>query len=318
MTNSGGVAPEGRAGGVRRHAVGARLLWTAILLLLAGTFGTDLALFDLAALVRPLLVALGIIGWLLLADRGMRLWLGSGFALAAVVLMGRDVAMAAAGFCERPLTVLQWNMRLDNRQPAVARAWLARQDADVLLLAEAPYDLPDALADRWPHARTCQAHGACSTVVLTRAAPRRARALARGDAENRRALSAARIDLPGASIVALHLSRPWPIGAQAREGRWLAAALTDVDPALLIIGGDFNATPAMAAVRSVARRHGLARADAPGFTWPAWPFPVIAIDHLLIGRGWQVMATERLHGPGSDHLAQRVSLCPVAPAPTAG
>lgn len=297
-----------------RVAGGLMLAAAAGLLLTAG--GGDWPLFDLLALVRPLLLGLAGLGWLLLAGSGWRRQALAGLGLFAAAWPGQPVAEAAAGACPRPLTVLQWNMRFDNPQREAAVAWLAGQDADVLLLAEAPYDLPWRLRDRWPTAVACHRRLPCSTLVLARPLGRAAaRPLARGDAENRRALSAARLDRGAASLVSVHLSRPLPLGRQGRETSELIADLGDAEPARMIVGGDFNATPAMAPVRRLAAAFGLARVAAPGASWPNQPLPLITIDNLLVGRGWRVMAADRLVGPGSDHLAERVALCP---APLAG
>lgn len=304
------------ADGGRRRSAGRALVALAAVLLLAGAAGGLVPALDLIALARPLLLGLGGLGWLLLTGSGWRRQALAGLGLLTAAWPGRPLAAAGAAACPRPLIVLQWNMRFDNPRREAAVAWLAGQDADVLLLAEAPYDMAARLSGRWPAGVTCHALAPCSTLVLARPlGPAIARPLARGDAENRQALSAARLDLGAATLVSVHLSRPLPLGRQGRETSELIADLGDAEPARMIVGGDFNATPAMAPVRRLAAAFGLARVGAPGASWPNQPLPLITIDNLLVGRGWRVMAADRLVGPGSDHLAERVALCP---APLAG
>lgn len=269
------------------------------------------------ALLRPLFVALAAAAVALLAWP-RRCWpalLAAGLAapVALVVAAGLPMAFPGAGACPPPrrLTIVQWNLSQDNRDPGGAAAWIAAQQPDVALLQEAKggaATVPARLAKVLPFVQSCHAHVHCSTLVLAALPPLRQVPLAHGDPENRRALSAALLDTGTATLVSLHLSRPWPIGRQGRETAELAARLAGEDPRRLIIAGDFNAVPGMAAPAGLAARLGLRSAAAPGASWPAF-LPLLAIDQLLIGEDWQVVAATRGPAGGSDHRPQRVTLC---------
>ncbi len=296
-------------------AIGVLLPAAAIAALALGALRAWVPVLDLLNLDRWLLLAAGGVGAVLLA--AMRRRRAAAFAAASLGLtmaLVPALPLAPTGDCARPLRLVQWNLLYGNRDEAAAAAWLRASGADVLLLQEArggPGSVRERLGTDYPHRLTCVRREGCSTVILARARPDRRLPLARGDAENRRALSAARMDFGTVALVSLHLSRPWPPGHQLAEIALLEARLGDADPRRLIIGGDFNSGAAMEPLRRLGRRYGLARVDPGRPSWPA-PVAVLRIDHLLVGSGWRVARAVRGPALGSDHRPQLVELCAAA------
>jgi endonuclease/exonuclease/phosphatase (EEP) superfamily protein YafD len=252
---------------------------------------------------------------------GVRLLALAGTAVALVLLAG-DLGF----FVRTPrepapsphdLRVVEFNVSRDNGRPHAAADWIAAQRPDVAILLEAA-DQGAAVAAQLgrtlPYRTTCRGDRRCSTVILSRVPPVERQGLAHGDADNRRALSAAlaRFGAPwNATIVAIHLSRPLPMGSQKREIDQLAAALAGRNDHRLLVSGDFNSPDWSIALRQVLQR--LALASVP--SQPSWPSdegipPVLTIDHSLLRGAW---AGARLHrGPalGSDHRPFLLVLTP--------
>lgn len=88
-------------------------------------------------------------------------------------------------------------------------------------------------------------------------------------------------------------------------GDWLGHADCR-DPVVLV--GDFNATARYSAYRALRRRLHDARAMAGGRATPTFPsrFPVLAIDHVFVSDGVEVLGVSAPAGPlmriASDHL----------------
>lgn len=218
------------------------------------------------------------------------------------------------------LTIVSANLWRDNQTPARLTAWLRAQQADVVILAEASgrsRHIPAALADLYPWQSSCTTTGSCSTWILSRVRPTAVYPLARGDSENRRALSALAMQLrirnETVTIVGVHLARPGGAGRQLRDLAELENMIARLNPASLIIAGDFNATPAMFAMQRFYR----ATATRPlsGFA-SSWPTPSAGrylpigapIDQLLVSRDWHVATFAQAPDLGSDHRAFRAAL----------
>lgn len=199
-----------------------------------------------------------------------------------------------------------WNVSQANDRPAAAVEFLANAGADAVLLVEAKVwtaEVPARLRAAFPHQADCHPQVRCSTLILSRAPFASVRPLGRGDVENRQGLSAlVATPVDGPELVAVHLSRPWPRGRQNAELQLLRAHSGPET----IVGGDFNMTPMFPALRSFAVSQRLALATPAGGSWPA--LPLLAIDHLLLGRGW---GADVRWGPatGSDHRPIIADLC---------
>ncbi len=233
-------------------------------------------------------------------------------------------ALPPPGRGERPVRIVAFNAWIHNRAPDRAVRWISGQRPDILVLTEAAVNglvIARALAPMLPHRVTCRSRNgvspSCSTMILSRLPPVAAAGLARGDADNRRALSAAwaQFDSPQGrfSVVALHLSHPWPPALQPREVDLLARAMAGRRDARLVVAGDFNAPGWSATIRDIADQLSLRRLPDAAPTWPAppagiWLPTMLAIDHALVGPGWRAARLTRGPSIGSDHYPVVIDL----------
>lgn len=272
-------------------------------------------------MLLPIWVAIGFLGLIgLLAQRSVRrrryAWLG----VAAAILIFASVAIYPAAYGsnhpirdEHSLKIITFNLWKKNTSPQAAADWIRHERPDIVVLIEAKERsgrVPTMLEDIYPYRVSCHRKSFCSTIILSRQAPVSAVPLARGDAENRQALSAAMMRFGSAAdqptILAVHLPRPYPLGSQGRELALLDDAMNQMSTRELILLGDFNSNSFTFALRRLAERHGL----APIESWvPTWPTPssglpvppFIAIDHIMIGPGWTLSELRRGPDLGSDH-----------------
>ncbi|MEJ2408051.1 MAG: endonuclease/exonuclease/phosphatase family protein [Novosphingobium sp.] len=224
----------------------------------------------------------------------------------------------------RPSLRVAW---INAHNPATARPiadWIEREAPQIVGVAEVDRNalaLRAYLARRYPYRQSCLVNDHCSTLLYAARRPRDAQGLARGDPENRKALSAVRMTFAGrtpasaVTVLAVHLSRPFPLRRQRRELAELETALSLSGDTIVM--GDFNMPPRMQALRAFAARNGLRVVPAGGPTWPTrlggvkigglWQ-----IDQLLLGPGWRVAGVRRSPDLGSDHRGYVADLCRVA------
>ena len=242
-------------------------------------------------------------------------------AAASAVLMGPEFVERLRSRRAPPphqVRVVQFNVWGSNRTPREAAAWVLAQRADIVVLEEAAglaQGIVGGLAPHYPFKVTCRGQRRCSTLILSRVAPVASAGLAKGDAENRKALSAAwaRYDLGGRSITvfAAHLARPWPWGRQAEDRRQLIEEVRKLPDQNLILVGDFNTTPWTFAGKRQDEALGMRRITRALFTWPlyvrpgyvkAYPmFPVLPIDQAYLRPGLLPVAVSGGPNLGSDH-----------------
>ena len=211
--------------------------------------------------------------------------------------------------------MIQFNLAKDNVDPDQTAAWILAQDADVLVLEEGLArggQVVSQLKQRYPWHVSCHGKGRCSTMILTRVPMVESVGFAKGDAENRRALSAAgaAIVVSGhtADIVAVHLVRPWPFNDQTASIDRLAHIIHKRPTQNLILSGDFNMTPWTYAARRQDRIIAMDRVTHGISTWPARVpgggtifFPFVPIDQIYTGGCWQALNVARGPRLGSDH-----------------
>jgi endonuclease/exonuclease/phosphatase (EEP) superfamily protein YafD len=261
-----------------------------------------------------------------------RRWVGWAMLLVLAVTTldrlrpGQDGFETLGASVPPTVTIVQFNVWKDNRDPDAAAAWILARRPDIVVLEEAAREggrIRDRLRGRFPYATDCLgAAGRCSTIILSSRSPLRAAGLARGDPENRGGLSAAWAEFEDPqgpfTVVAAHLSRPWPFGSQRSELSQLQAFLKDRDRDRLIMLGDFNQTPWTFAMRRLETAVGMRRRTGTLFTWPIrydrngrrLPGPAfLPLDHVFAGPGW---ASHVERGPplGSDHYPLLVKLAP--------
>ena len=242
-------------------------------------------------------------------------WPGSGSADSATAV-GPPAAGAA-------LTVITFNIQVTNRQTASAAAYLVTGEADLVAIQEyderrhAPFI--SAVAERFPHRLVCPA----GLVILTALPVIDSGCQPIGD-ESLRQLAWMQIEVDGheATVVNTHLyhllmharHRPqwqeWPAfastvlrnaGRQSQQFTDLAAFLNAQSGPVIVLG-DLNAFPGSPLLHRFLQDADLAFGEVDLLPTRPAQAPVIAIDHVLAGRGATV-ATRRT-GPdlGSDHL----------------
>jgi len=279
----------------------------------------------LLSVMAPLWPLIMIVACLLLRLRGLAL----PGAILALGMLWLIVGAGLAGWsgpsaANRTVRIVEFNVWTENRSPAAAARWILAQRPDVVVLLEAAGrggEIARALAPHLPYRTTCRGDRPCSTLIVSRVAPVERHGLARGDADNRKALSAALVrfgaPLPPFALLAVHLSRPLPVARQAREIEQLAAAMAGqrTEPLIepLIVTGDFNAPGWSMTMRRIADRLAIQPLQSPP-SWPANLFvpAVLAIDHTLLGPGWAAARIERGPALGSDHHAFTITVAPAS------
>lgn len=218
------------------------------------------------------------------------------------------------------LRIVSTNLWAGNRDPAATLAWITAQQPDVVVLLEARDNarpIVAALARTMPYHVACHRRAPCSTMILSRIRPITVLSLAAGDAENRRALSAAVMTLSSGGelvdIIGVHLSRPWPPGRQRTELTQLSRYLAVHPQRRVVVAGDFNATPETQIMQDFGVENGLRRVAIDGGTWPIWRSSgipaVLAIDHLLAGQGLSARDANASPAIGSDHRGISATFC---------
>ncbi len=301
----------------------------AIAALAIGHLGNRCETCDLANIGRPYWFAIGIgtsLGALALCiARKQPIW-PSALCTICVAGFGPWDAVPAVRPCSdggarTALRIVTFNAWMHNTSPGAAARWLRQARPDVIVLVEAKgraAPIRKLLAQDYPFQVACNAAMRCSTQILSAVRPLSMQPWTRGDAENRKLLSAAAMTLKASqgdpvTVVGIHLSRPLPIGRQQLELSTLSQKLAQAAPGPLVVAGDFNTTRDSNILRNFADIHGLARISS-GPTWPTLKasggFPsLIAIDHILVSRHFGV--TKAAIGPdlGSDHHPVSAVLC---------
>lgn len=290
-----------------------------LLLLAAARLGGSFAVLDLINLAAaPLALASILIAALLL--RGTRTWTGRLVLCLCCIpgillLVPEKTTLAGCSPSAQKLRVAWINAHHPPRPDRIA-AWLDAERPQIVGVAELRSDLSlrEVLAKRYPHWQSCLRNGKCTTLVYSRLAPVTMEGLARGDPENRKALSAVGTEFaaPAVRIFAVHLSQPLPLGRQGYELRELEGRFEPAGD--VIVMGDMNLSPRMRLLHDFAARNGLTPTLTDRPTWPIEikdvPLPGFwQIDHLLVGRDWKVAAIRTGPDVGSDHKGFVADLC---------
>lgn len=295
-----------------------KLAFLALLpgIVLAGAFSVRA---DSMLIVAP--YALGLFALLLVAFaifsrrlRTIALALLCGSLVTGAVLAAPLLSGGASGGADQAgqhrLRIVSYNMFHTNPQAKKALDWVVGQKPDFIILLEAaPVHWREIrkIQDDYPYSYGCAGTGFCSTVILSRQPAEDVWPLSRGDPENRGALSAvtARFSVAGRDvpITAVHLDRPWPLGAQSEYMGLLTDAVTTVGRRG-IVAGDFNSAPWTFMMRRLADAGELHLASGATGTWPSGfaPFLRLPLDQVYIGPCMTREAVQ--YGPalGSDHL----------------
>ncbi|HKT85067.1 MAG TPA: endonuclease/exonuclease/phosphatase family protein [Novosphingobium sp.] len=315
--------------GSKRFATAARVaLSVSLPLLAAARLGAPYPALDLINLAAAPLALASVLAAALLLLR-TRTWPGR-IVFFICCIPGSLLLLpqaTARGDCRPGAERLRvaWINAHNPEQPDRIARWLETEQPQIVGIAELASGLPlrRVLEERWPYWQSCLGNGRCSTLLYSRVPPAEAQGLAHGDPENRQALSAAHMGFAAkgadsvphsrpAQIYAVHLSRPLPLGWQARELLALDEHLRSGPDTIVM--GDMNMSPRMQLLRDFAARNGLSVTPVGSPTWPVsigghsfsglWQ-----IDHLLVGRNWQVVAIRPGPDVGSDHKGFVADLC---------
>ncbi len=293
----------------------------AALLALAGRVGPASPAILLISLGLPALAPMALLAAMIVALAALQRlrWSAIAIAFLSAALLADSLRPMLARDLPVPngddavIRIVSFNAWTLNRDPIAASRWIESQRPDAVVLLEASGSaslIVARLARTFPYRVTCRGVRPCSTIILSRWPLLSAKGLAHGDADNRRALSAAfaRIATPHglAPLLALHFSRPTSPASQLHEINLLLNDMAAVSKDDLIVAGDFNLPPWSRALRQVADRLGVREADGAPGTWPVpgmgqtgpaiWP-----IDHVLLGPRWSAARVTRGPALGSDH-----------------
>lgn len=279
---------------------------------------TQMRMFDS---LRPhiLLVVVGLAAMLAVLGEYRIALVGLAGTLLVLGSLVVDYRARVAPVSDRTdLTLLWMNILESNPIPAETLAKAIRAEApDILALGESrpAAQLPDLLADLYPHRIGCTDPDACGLLVLSRL-PLDAIAI-RDLPSGRERLMRMRVTLPGRAPVRLvfaHLVKPWFTGMSASERDTLDAVLGGENALPVIVVGDFNAAPWSRRMREIERDHRLHHAPWPVATWPAHAGGLgVSIDHILLRNGAAfAMLAPWGQSLGSNHrgLVARVALPP--------
>ncbi|WP_370246437.1 endonuclease/exonuclease/phosphatase family protein [Nocardioides sp.] len=200
--------------------------------------------------------------------------------------------------------------------PAVVVAEVAALDVDVLAVSETDVDTlarldAAGLATALPYRAGAPGPG---SLVLSRTPLREVAAPAT-------TFPSVVVDAAGLRVLALHAAPPSDVAAWRGdlEAARAAAQAEDVD----LVLGNANATIDHDPLRALvaAGWRDAAELGNAGLqpTWPAhdglgpWPFPAVALDHIMVGERATVTEVETLDVPGSEHLAVVAAISPRSP-----
>lgn len=211
------------------------------------------------------------------------------------------------------LKIIQFNALDGNTRYGPIRAWIIAQNADVVVMEEAPGF--GGQLEALGYIPSC---GICGMAIFTKEKPVWSNSPTSDWRIVRRVAAARFQDRRGAyTILAVHRGRPTRTARVAQEVADLREMAARTPAAGNILVGDFNSTPWSAALRREEAALSLVRRTRALATWPAeavshnklgFPFPVLPIDHVFAGRDWATVKVERGPKLGSDHYPVVVTL----------
>jgi endonuclease/exonuclease/phosphatase (EEP) superfamily protein YafD len=115
------------------------------------------------------------------------------------------------------------------------------------------------------------------------------------------------LTLGGQEVRVLAVHPSWPVDDLAAWRDDQALVLAEAERGVDLVLGDLNATADHGAIRALAEAglRDVAEVANQGWqpTWPSRPFPLVAIDHVLVGPRLAGLASRTLAVGGSDHRA---------------
>ena len=256
----------------------------------------------------PAAMFTGIFAWRGLARLAALLVLGAGlYGLWAVM---PPLAIKASDGDAPTLRVVTANVLYTNADPGGLIEWALSQRADVILLQEVGRDFAaelEAQHTRFTHRHLAPRDDPFGVGVISRHPLRDAAVI---DGPGGIPMVQANVETPDGTVPIV-VAHPFPpLTESAHRDRAETLRQLDARAArtpMLVVGGDFNATPWSSAFSDV-KHLGIASRGLP--TWRE----VLPIDHVLVGTGWALKMADRGPSGGSDHRPLVVELVRVRPA----
>lgn len=281
-------------------------------------------LLELVAVALPLLSVVAMAGLIALGTRDR--WFlvpAASVALVGVVAVVPPWVPRDLGHPAGPgVTIAVANVLGSNRAAEAVARDILDQDADVVVVPEAPLAVHELLEDAYPYAFRAERRDPVLS-VFARVPVTEPRFV--GGLLDRTRQHRLEVHAPGGDFVlwAVHLARPWltaegshqmrPPG-HARKLDEFLDAFADEGDVPVVVAGDTNLTDRGRGYRRMAARFDDAmRATWGGPTARKWflrPL-LLRVDHVFVPRAWCADRARRFPLSGSDHrgVAVRVGPC---------
>lgn len=275
-----------------------------------GLFATYFVVADLANDFRPVLVATALVT-AVIAHRVSPVWIGraASFALivnlwlAAAPLLQKAPARAQSNAASQ-LRIVSFNVWTRNTELERSRDWLARSDADVIVLQEfndnARREIVAPLQRLYPHVHDCR----CNDIAILSRHPFTS---AGGQARtaNDPAMSWMTLTLAERrplKLVGVHTIYPKKPDQHAAHFTALTTSpVLDHLAGPIALVGDFNATPWSWRFHRFVMARGLKRHGDISASWPSTPTPILLLDNIVTTPDVGRVAFEIGPHIGSDH-----------------
>lgn len=275
-----------------------------------GLFATYFVVADLANDFRPVLVATAL-ATAVVAHRVSPVWIGRAASFALIVnlwlatapLLQKAPARAQSNAASQ-LRIVSFNVWARNTELERSRDWLARSDADVIVLQEfndnARREIVAPLQRLYPHVHDCR----CNDIAILSRQP-----FTDAGGQPRTASDPALswvtlrlLDRRPLRLIGVHTTYPKKPEQHAAHFATLAAnSLLDHSAGPIALVGDFNATPWSWRLHRLLMLRDLKRHGGIPASWPSTPIPMLLLDNVLTSPEIQSVSFEIGPDIGSDH-----------------
>jgi endonuclease/exonuclease/phosphatase (EEP) superfamily protein YafD len=212
------------------------------------------------------------------------------------------------------LKVLTLNLHGESTDPEAFKLMVAAEDPDIILMSELPWNdesLPASLSAQYPY-RAASRNGSPFDVVLLSRWTLATWSVDRSAASFLPVLTAHLCDPSSKerclTVVGLHSARPFGSGENLQQAHLHRAidAVRGASEGHVIVMGDLNMTPWSAKFFEFVKTAGLnvyPQVRGLETTWLSrFPLFGLALDHVLVGPGIQIVQSRIGLDVGSDHL----------------
>ncbi|MEE9494826.1 MAG: endonuclease/exonuclease/phosphatase family protein [Gammaproteobacteria bacterium] len=207
-----------------------------------------------------------------------------------------------------PLTVLSFNVWVENEEIEDVIALIEERDASIVLLQEFYYEhalemLP-ALKRQYPYVYSCGGEPTSCNLVIASKQPWSSIKHLGWSRDNAPLIDAVfkNNNEQDYHVIVTHIAWPFKPAKQQREMDWLASYVKNIKTPL-ILTGDMNLSPWSWKMLQFQSRTGLKRHTTFMHSWPAHELiPFVQLDHFLTSPQIPSLLVETGAGSGSDHL----------------